>query len=127
MPEEAKTPEKALSLFRHIKSGRHPLTREGVIIHSPEGRGTKIKNLEEENVKIHSVFPGKGKDKTQYGGFYYPDKHGEPLGKVGTGLTRETRRELPQYVGRTARVRHQGKYKSGRLRAPSLVAIDESR
>ncbi len=127
LSENAKSPNKAIDLFRKIKSGRHPLTREGVVIHAQEGRGTKIKNMEEENVQIHSVFPGKGKDKSQYGGFYYADKHNKPLGKVGTGLTRETRRELPQYIGRTARVRHQGKYKSGRLRAPSLVAIDESR
>jgi len=124
-PPEAKTPSAARRLYEKVRSGRHPLTKEGVIIHPPEGRMIKIKNVEEENVKIHSVFPGKGK--FEHGGFYYADKSGRPLGRVGTGFTEETRAELPKYIGRTARVRHQGKYKSGRLRAPSLIAIEENK
>jgi hypothetical protein len=127
MPPEAKTPSAARALYEKVRSGRHPLTKEGVIIHPPKGKMIKIKNVEEENVKIHSVFPGKGKFEDGYGGFYYADKFGRPLGRVGTGFTEETRAELPKYIGRTARVRHQGKYKSGRLRAPSLIAIEENK
>jgi ATP-dependent DNA ligase len=85
----------------------------------------KIKNTSEENVKIHSVFPGKGKHK--HGGFYYADESGQPLGRVGTGFTDETRAELPKYIGRTARVKYQEKFKSGKLRAPSLIAIEENK
>jgi hypothetical protein len=126
-PPEAKTPSAARALYEKVRSGRHPLTKEGVIIHPPKGKMIKIKNVEEENVKIHSVFPGKGKFEDGYGGFYYADKSGQPLGRVGTGFTEETRAELPKYIGRTARVRHQGKYKSGKLRAPSLIAIEENK
>jgi hypothetical protein len=124
-PEEATEPGAARALFEKVRKGRHPLTSEGVIIHPPEGRMIKIKNVQEENVKIHSVFPGKGKFK--HGGFYYSDESGQPLGKVGTGFTEETRAELPKYIGRTARVRYQEKFKSGKLRAPSLIAIEENK
>lgn len=121
-PEEAKTPGAARRLFEKIRRGHHPLTSEGVIVHPPKGRMVKIKNVEEANVKITGTFPGTGKFEGSHGGFTYEG------GRVGTGLTDETRRKLHKYVGRTARIRHQGRYKeSGAYRAPSLVAIDESR
>lgn len=126
-PEEAKTPKQSADLFANIRAGVHPLTKEGIVIHPPQGTMTKIKNVEEADVKIHSLFPGTGRLKGSYGGFYYPDKKGQPLGKVGTGLSDQTRRDLPQYVGRTARVRYQEKFKSGKLRAPSLIAIHENK
>ncbi len=127
VPEEATTPKAAQAFFDKIKSGRHPLTKEGVIVNPPTGRPIKIKNVEEENVKIHSLFPGKGRFHGHPGGFVYSDKHGRALGRVGTGFTDQTRQDLAQYVGRTARVRHQGRFRSGRLRAPSFIGIDESR
>lgn len=126
-PEEATSTSKALALYNKIRSGKHSLTKEGIIIHPPEGEMIKVKNVEESNVKVHSVFPGTGKFKGSHGGFYYADKQGKPLGKVGTGFTDETRRSLHQYLGRTARVRYQEKYKSGRLRAPSFIAIEENK
>jgi hypothetical protein len=127
LPEEANTPSAAKRLFEKIRSGRHPLTKEGVVVHPPDSPGLKIKNVEEANVRIHSLFPGKGKYKDSHGGFYYADDKGNPLGKVGTGFTDQTRKDLPNYVGRTARVRYQERYKSGRLRAPAFVGVDESK
>lgn len=126
VPEDV-PPEQGHELFRKIRSGKHPLTKEGVIIRRPDDRPIKIKNMTEANVKIAGVFPGKGKYSNISGGFTYSDKSGKLIGKVGTGLSDETRKELHKYVGRTARIRHQGKYESGAYRAPSLVAIDENR
>lgn len=127
LPEVASDKKSALSLFKRIRSGRHPLTVEGVVAHPPEGKAVRIKNLEETDVKIHSLFPGKGKYAGSHGGFYYKTKSGQ-TGKVGTGFSDETRRELPQYIGRWARIRHQGTFKeTGKHRAPSLIAIHESK
>lgn len=126
-PEETNTPSEALKLYQKIRSGHHSLTKEGIIIHPPQGDMIKIKNVEEANVKIHSVFPGKGKYEKSYGGFYYSDKQGRRLGKVGTGFSDETRSHLHDYVGRTARVKYQERFKSGKLRAPSFIAVDEGK
>lgn len=126
-PEEAKTPGAARRLFEKIRGGRHPLTSEGVIVHPPKGRMVKIKNVEEEDVKISGTFPGSGKFHGSHGGFIYSDKQGRELGRVGTGFNDETRRELHKYVGRKARIRHQGKYKSGAYRAPSFIAVEENK
>jgi hypothetical protein len=120
-PEEARTPGAARRLFDKIRKGRHPLTKEGVIIHPPEGKMVKIKNVEESNVKITGTYPGTGKFEGSHGGFTYEG------GKVGTGFTDETRRKLHEYVGRIARIKHQGQYKSGAHRAPSFIAAEENK
>ena len=120
-PEEAHDPGAARKLFEKIRSGRHPLTKEGVIVHPPTSKMVKIKNVEEANVRITGTFPGTGKFKGGPGGFTYG------AGKVGTGFSDETRRKLHEYVGRTARIRHQGQYKSGAYRAPSLIAVEENK
>lgn len=127
VPESVQSSGAALRLYHKVRSGSHSLTKEGVIIHPPEGKMVKIKNVEEANVKVHSTFPGSGKYKGAYGGFYYSGRHGERLGKVGTGFSDETRRSLHKYVGRTARVRYQEKYPSGKLRAPRFIAIEENK
>lgn len=120
-PEEATTPGAARRLFNKIRSLRHPLTKEGVIVHPPHGRMVKIKNVEEANVTITGTFPGEGKFKGSHGGITYKG------GRVGTGFSDETRRELHKYVGRKARIRHQGKYPSGAYRAPSFIAVEENK
>ncbi len=127
LPESTNNPTEALKLFKRIKEGKHPLTREGLIIRPPNGKLIKIKNVQEENVKIAATFSGSGKYEKSHGGFIYHDNHGNPIGNVGTGFTDETRRNLHRYIGRTARIRHQGKYPSGAFRAPVFIGIDESR
>lgn len=126
-PEEAHTPGSAQRLYEKIRSDRHPLTKEGIVIHPPEGKMIKVKHTKEANVTIHSTFPGTGKFEGSHGGFYYSDKSGKRLGKVGSGFSDETRGELHKYIGRVARVRHQEKYPSGKLRAPVFVAVDEGK
>lgn len=126
-PEVTTEPKEHLSLFRRIRAGRHPLTVEGVVAHPPSGKPIRIKNVEESDVKIHSLFPGKGKYAGSYGGFNYRTPSGD-TGKVGSGFTDLTRSELPQYVGRWARIRHQGTFdKTGKHRAPVFISIHESK
>jgi hypothetical protein len=130
-PEEATTPEEALALWRQISSGKHPLTREGVVVHHPHGKPSKIKLDEEHDVHIRDIFPGQGKYRgVGAGGFGYSFTPGGPRqGEVGTGLSDELRREMhtdpAAYIGRVARVRAQERFPSGALRAPSLLALHE--
>ncbi len=121
LPEQAKTPKAAQGLFEKIRSGRHKLTREGVVAHPPHGKAIKIKNTEEANIRITGTYPGKGKYSDSHGGILYNG------GRVGSGFSDSTRKNLHQYIGRYLRIKHQGKYKSGAYRAPSAIAIDETR
>lgn len=130
-PAEAKTPAEARALFERIRSGEHPLTGEGIVIHPATGKPSKVKFMDEHDVHIREIFPGMGKYQgTAAGGFRYSyEPEGPIVGEVGTGLTDEMRRDLwenqADYVGRVARVRAQQRFPSGALRAPSLLAIHE--
>lgn len=130
--EQATTPEEALALWERIRKGEHPLTQEGIVIHPPTGKPAKAKLLEEQDVYITGFFPGEGRLHGRgVGGFTYAlSPEGPTVGRVGTGLSDELRRDMysrPQdYLGRVARVRYQGQFPhSGALRAPSLIALHE--
>jgi DNA polymerase Ligase (LigD) len=132
LPEEATTYEDAVKMLEQIQSGKHPLTREGIIVHPTKGGvPKKIKFRPEEDVYIRDVFPGEGKYQgTGAGGFRYSyEPEGPIVGRVGSGLSDELRRELisnPEaYIGRIARVAAQQRFPSGALRAPSLLALHE--
>jgi len=129
--QEAKTPDEARSLLDSIRSGQHPQTSEGIVIHPPTGNPIKSKLLEEQDVHIREFFPGKGRllDKG-VGGFKYSlTPTGPILGEVGTGLTDDMRSQMHQdqgsFIGRRARVRSQGALPSGALRAPALISLHE--
>jgi hypothetical protein len=131
-PEEAKTPEEAVKLWKDVTTGKHHLTHEGVVVHPATGKPFKIKKLEEHDVHIRDFFPGKGKyEGTGVGGFRYsmtPD--GPVLGEVGTGLSDELRQQMHksprEFVGRIAKVRAQGAFPgSGALRGPALLSLHE--
>lgn len=128
---EARTKEEAKQLWEQIRSGQHPMTREGLVVHPSVGRPYKAKLLEDQDVHIRGVFPGAGKYKdVGAGGFEYALQPGGPVvGRVGTGLSDDLRRDLwsapDAYIGRTARVRSQGAFPSGALRAPALIALHE--
>ncbi len=131
LAESADTPEQAAKMWQQIQSGQHPLTREGVVIHPNLGTPSKGKLTEEQDVHITGTFPGEGKYRGRgVGGFTYALTPGGPdVGKVGTGLTDALRSDMhvhPEvYAGRIARVRSQGPFESGALRAPSLIALHE--
>ncbi len=87
--------------------------------------------MAERDVWIREIMPGSGRlEGKGAGGFKYslsPD--GPPVGEVGSGLSEDLRHELwsdpKAYLGRMARVRSQGAFPSGALRAPSLIALHE--
>lgn len=131
LAESAQTPEQATALWQQIQSGQHPLTREGVVIHPSLGVPSKGKLTEEQDVHITGTFPGEGKYRGRgVGGFTYAlTPAGPSVGRIGTGLVdalRISAHQYPEdYVGRVARVRSQGPFESGALRAPSLIALHE--
>ena len=129
--EEATTPEAAKKLFELIRSGKHPLTREGVVVHPSKGKPSKIKFVEDHDVHITGIFPGEGRLKGKgAGGFTYALKEGGPaVGKVGTGFDEALRRDMHKnpddYIGRVAKIRAQEQHPSGAFRAPTLIALHE--
>ena len=76
-------------------------------------RPIKAKVRDDADVVIRDVFPMEGHP-DMAGGFTYDG------GSVGTGFDRETLRDMmrhpERYRGRTARIRHQGRYDSGAYR-----------
>jgi len=132
MPEHAEVvpeehgPERVRALLGQIREGRHPLTGEGVVVAGRDGRQRKVKLRDEADVHVVDTFPGEGKFSDQPGGFIYSDQPGGTArGRVGTGMTDEVRRQLGDYVGRVARITHQGRFGSGAYRAPSLHSFHE--
>ena len=127
----ATDPESALALWKRITGGKHPLTREGVVIHSPTGKPQKIKQHEEHDVHVREIVPGLGKYKgVGAGAFRYSHApEGPVVGEVGTGLSDELRRAMhadpAAFIGRVARVKAQEQFPSGALRAPALLALHE--
>jgi hypothetical protein len=128
---EATNPNDARKMWQQIQSGSHPLTSEGVVIHQPHGAPIKSKIRQDSDVWIRNVFPGEGKYQgTGAGGFEYSlDPQGQVLGRVGTGLSDEVRRNMWQdpgaYVGRVAKIRSQEQLPSGAFRAPAFLSLHE--
>jgi hypothetical protein len=131
LPETATTQDAAEKMLKEIKAGKNPLTREGVVVHAPEAAASsKFKFGVEHDVYIREVFPGEGKYVKDAGGFHYSfTPKGEIVGKVGTGLSDEFRKDLwknkSYYVGQKARVKAQEQLPSGALRAPVFLALHE--
>ncbi len=131
LPEEAKTPEAARKLWETISKGKHPLTEEGIVIHPPTGTPSKAKLRKEHDVHIRKIFEGLGKYKgTGAGGFAYShEPSSDIVGKVGTGLSDEVRKDMlsnPEaYLNRIARVSANEKLPSGALRGPSYISLHD--
>ena len=132
LPEAATTPETMRALWSRISTGKHPQTSEGIVgWPTAGGRPTKVKVRPEADVWVTGVFPGEGaRQGVQAGGFTYANKPGgETVGRVGSGFTAETLKDMlanPQdWVGRQARIISQGKFPSGAHRAPALITRHE--
>lgn len=124
-------PDAALALWKRVREGEEPLTREGVVVHAPTGRPMKIKNDEDHDVVLTGTFPGEGRLRGLPGGFTYarPGAPKKEVGRIGSGLTDATRRavaERPEdWIGRVARVRAHSVFPSGALRMPVYLALHE--
>jgi hypothetical protein len=131
-PEYAYTKKEKQKMWSSVTSGKDPLTREGVVGFPTQGGvPVKVKPRPEVDVWVRKVFPGQGKYRGRgAGGFEYslsPD--GPIVGKVGTGLDDQTRRDMwdrpDDFTGRMARIDHQEQFPSGAYRAPSYIALHE--
>jgi len=121
----ATSPKDKSKLLDSIGSGKHPLTREGVVLWTDKGP-VKSKLRYEHDVYVREIFPGGGKYAGKAaGGFSYSlTRHGPIVGKVGTGLNDALREDLWQnkkrYVGLVARVTAEKQYESGALSKASF-------
>ena len=132
LPRRAETPDEQRKMWEEIRSGKNPLTEEGIVAWpAAGGKPTKVKLYEEHDVHVKDIFPGEKRlAGVGAGGFGYSTEPGGPrVGEVGTGFTEETRRQMledpDQYIGRVARVKAQAKFPSGALRAPSFLSLHE--
>jgi len=132
LPEMAGTPETQRDLWERITTGKHPLTREGIVAWPKAGgKPTKVKLYDESDVFVREIFPGGGRLKgSGAGGFKYSlEPEGPIVGEVGTGFSEETRRQMleapNEYVGRVARIKSQEQFPSGAHRAPSFLSLHE--
>lgn len=128
LPRMAYSSKEKKELIADIKRGDIPETKEGVVAWNLQEHEAPIKAkfTREHDVHIKDFFPGEGKYKGNgVGGFYFSHKAGGPIvGRVGTGLSDELRKDMhknpERYKGLVARVKSQGKFESGALRAPSF-------
>lgn len=122
------TGEAAKRLVEKIKSGKYPLTREGVVLSMPNGKVLKSKNIDDYDVIIRDIFKADTDRGDMAGGFSYsyPDSD-EIVGRVGTGFDDAMRKDMwehpDKYIGQLARVHSQEQLESGVLRAPGFVAM----
>lgn len=131
LPEEASTPQDATALWHKIKDQQHEHTSEGIVVRPQTGTPLKTKIFPEQDVHIRGFFPGEGKYKDKgVGGFEYSHQpNSDIVGRVGTGLTDETRQLMysdpKSFLGRIAKVHSQGQLPSGALRVPAYLGLHE--
>jgi hypothetical protein len=133
LPETAATPEEARALYERITTGKHPLTNEGIVAW-PSAAGSvpvKVKLRPERDVWVKNIFPGEGKyEGVGAGGFEYSlSPEGGVVGRVGTGLSDQTRQEMLSdpdlWLGRMAKITAQDQFPSGAFKAPSFISLHE--
>lgn len=132
LPEEAKTPEAAKSMWTNIVEGNNPLTEEGVVIHPPGiGTPSKIKQVSDHDVYVTGLFKGEGKA-SDAGGLEYSLKPGGPVvGRIGSGFSDETRAmlrdmdEAGELSGRVAKIKAMSQLPSGAFRMPVFIGFHE--
>ena len=132
LPEMARTPEEQKELWERVSSGKHPLTHEGIVAWPIRGgKPTKVKLYSEHDVHVRKIVPGEKRlAGTAAGGFRYSlTPSGKVVGKVGTGFSEATRKQMwetpEEFVGRIARVEAQEQFPSGAYRAPSFIGRHE--
>ena len=124
----AVTGDAAKKLIEKIRSGKYPLTREGVVVTPEIGRPIKAKNIDDYDVVIRDIFKADTDKDNRAGGFVYslPDSE-EPIGRVGTGFSHSMLRDMlnnpDSYIGRIARIHSQEQLPSGAFRAPGFIAM----
>lgn len=120
------------NLIEKIRSGKHPLTSEGVVFYDVnKSNPTKHKFDKENEVYITGILEGKGKFTKSMGGLTYSSiKGGKREGVVGGGFLEDQRREIynnpNKYIGKKAIIKSLEKLKSGSYRQPIFVNWKEN-
>lgn len=133
MPDIAITLEDKKKLAEKIRTGKHPLTEEGMVawpLKEVGARPTKLKYVDHFQVYIQDVYPmmSGGKPTELAGGFWYSlTPSGPSVGKVGTGFSDVLRKEMwegrKDLKGRKVVIESLGRFPSGAYRAPSFVSF----
>lgn len=128
---EAEGAEAGQRLVQQVRSGRHPLTREGVVLSRPGEVPTKAVFRKDADVYIRGIFPADTKSGTaRAGGFLYSlSPNGPVVGRIGSGISRQDAEDMlnhpHDWVGRVARIRAHSQFPSGAWRAPVFIARHE--
>ena len=134
MPQTTTNPDEARQMIADTKAGLNPRTKEGVVLTPLQGGGkpAKLKFKQEANVYIRNIFPAETQDGyySRAGGFDYSnDPEGPVVGRVGSGLDRQTATDMlndpKRYVGRKARIEALDQFPSGAYRAPVMRPMME--
>lgn len=127
----AVTPVQKEKLLQQVRSGKHKLTREGIVVRSRRtAEMWKAKEFDPHDVFVQQVYLGTKPGEA--GGFRYSwTEHGPIVGNVGSGLTHQQRTDMLQnpenWVGRVAKVKAQEKLRSGALRVPVFTGFHETK
>lgn len=126
-PPTATTQLEKAKMLQSIKSGKNPLTREGVVYWTDKGP-TKAKIVAETDVHIRKILPGTGRLANSAGSFLYSRTANGPIvGKVGSGLSDKLRSDMwhnqERYKKSVARVAYEKSSKQGTLYAPRYAGI----
>jgi hypothetical protein len=114
-------------LISDIKSGRNPLTSEGIIVYNLDRAvPTKAPFKRTADLRILGFFsPSSGSkyDGRAVGGYIAQEKDGGSKIRVGTGLDDETRMDMfnnpEKYLNQLTTVEYKERLKSNLLRSPS--------
>lgn len=123
--EVAETAHEKRKLLQKIRSGKHKLTGEGVVIRHLESSGPAIKAKirPDHDVYVRKIFEAQtaaGQGTGRAGGIEYSwTPRGDIVGRVGTGWDHAEAKamlaEPEKYIGRVAKVEAETKYPSGAL------------
>ena len=123
------TGDEAKRLVEQIRTGKYPLTREGIVAYPQHGRPIKSKKIDDYDVVIRDIFKADTNRGDMAGGFAYsyPDSD-KVIGRVGTGFNDAMRKDMwknpANYIGALARVHSQEQLSGSKaLRAPSFIAL----
>jgi len=127
LPEMATTPQEKLKLLDLIKSKRHPLTEEGIVVYPLlDPKPIKAKFKKDFDVLITGVFaakPGSKYHNKAIGGFVGIPENSRTQIRVGSGLNDELRRAAflnpDKFIGSWIKVEAPSQYsQTGSLRQP---------
>jgi hypothetical protein len=130
LPSIAYTPLEKKKLLKEVKSGRHPETKEGLVVHQLDvGKPfAKAKITADHDVYVRRIFPEVSPTgrKPMAGGIEYSwEPGGEPVGKVGTGFDHAEKVDMllnpEKYLGRCAKIKAHDVSKNKVLVKPSFI------